>query len=310
MTAPRQVIPGRTYLISRRCTQRQFLLRPDRQVSQIYLYCLGEAAQRYEITLHGWMPMSNHQHIEARDNLGNFPAFLAHLNKMLAKALNAYWDRWENLWATEQPNAVYLVDASARLDKLIYLLANPVNDHLVERASDWPGATSLAQVLSGRPITVKRPRAFFSEHGPMPEEITLRADRPEGFESLTQDEWTKLVFDRISAAERAARDERGKKKIGIFGRKAVLRAHHTDRPSTVAPRGGLRPMVACKETTARVRALAALRAFREAYRATFERWTRRAKDVVFPAGTYRLFWFGVPCAPFTAVPDTPPSPPR
>jgi hypothetical protein len=247
------------------------------------------------------MAMSNHQHIEVRDNLGNFPAFLAHLNKMLAKALNAYWGRWENLWATEQPNAVYLVDASDRLDKLIYLLANPVNDHLVERASDWPGASSLEQVLSGRPITVKRPRAFFSEDGPMPEEVTLRAERPEGFENLTQLEWTTLMSDAIRGAERVARDERMEKKIRVLGRKAVLRAHHTDRPSTIEPRRALRPNVACKDTERRIHALVALRAFRQEYRAVFARWITRAKDVVFPAGTYRLLTLGVACAPFGSV---------
>lgn len=299
------MIPGRTYFISRRCTQRQFLLRPDKDVDQIYLYCLGEAALRYELTLHAWMPMSNHQHLEARDNRGNFPAFLAHLNKMLAKALNAHWGRWENLWATEQPNAVYLIDANDRFDKLIYILANPVNDHLVERASDWPGATSLTQVLSGKSITVKRPRGFFSEDGPMPEEVTLRAERPEGFENLTQAEWSKLVLDAIGAAERVARDERVEKKIRVLGRKNVLRAHHTDRPSTVEPRKGLRPNVACKNPEGRIRALAALRAFRIEYRAMFKRWIARVKDVVFPAGTYRLLHFGVPCAPSGSVASAP-----
>src|SRR5205085_4941838 len=114
MTMPRQVVPGRTYLISRRATQRQYLLTPCEIVNQIYLYCLGEAAQRFWITLHGWMPMGNHQHIVLRDNLGNFPEFLAHLNKMLAKVLNCHWGRFENLWATEQPNALYLVEACDR----------------------------------------------------------------------------------------------------------------------------------------------------------------------------------------------------
>ncbi|MEA2749201.1 MAG: hypothetical protein QOI41_3344, partial [Myxococcales bacterium] len=37
MTVARQVIPGRTYLISRRCTRREFLLRPDENVERIYL---------------------------------------------------------------------------------------------------------------------------------------------------------------------------------------------------------------------------------------------------------------------------------
>jgi hypothetical protein len=57
---------------------------------------------------------------------------------MVAKSINALRGRWENFWATEQPNAVYLVGAEDRFDKLVYLLANPVADHLVERVSDWP----------------------------------------------------------------------------------------------------------------------------------------------------------------------------
>src|SRR4051794_39552116 len=63
MTVPRQIVPGRTYLITRGCTQRLFLLRPDAMVRQIYLYCLGEAVQRFGITLNGFLPMSNHSHI-------------------------------------------------------------------------------------------------------------------------------------------------------------------------------------------------------------------------------------------------------
>ncbi|MBS2014360.1 MAG: hypothetical protein JST00_15845 [Deltaproteobacteria bacterium] len=293
------MVPGRTYLISRRCTQRQFLLRPDEHVNQIYLYCLGEAAERYQITLHGWIAMSNHQHVELRDNLGNFPAFLAHLNKMLAKALNAYRCRWENLWATEQPNAVYLVHASDRFDKLIYLLSNPVQDHLVERASDWPGASSLAQVLSGGAITVRRPKGFFAEEGNMPKEATLRCERPAGFESLTQREWQTLVSEAVAVAERKARDERRKSGKGIFGRKEILRVEPTSSPSTVEPRRGLRPSIACKDKERRDLELGSLRAFRLEYRSVFERWVKRAKDVLFPAGTYRLRLFGIPCAPFT-----------
>src|SRR5215212_10204097 len=46
MSLPRQVLPGQFYLITRRCTQRQFLLRPDRDTNNAFTYCLIEAAQR------------------------------------------------------------------------------------------------------------------------------------------------------------------------------------------------------------------------------------------------------------------------
>jgi hypothetical protein len=41
MSLPRQVLPGSTYLVTRRCTQRQFLLKPTRLTCQIFAYCLA-----------------------------------------------------------------------------------------------------------------------------------------------------------------------------------------------------------------------------------------------------------------------------
>lgn len=288
MTLARQVVAGPTYLISRRCTQQQFLLRPDRQVEQIYLYCLGEAASRYDVRLHGFIAMSNHQHLVVRDNHGNFPEFLAHFHKMVAKAMNAQLDRCENFWATEQPNVVRLVDAPDRLAKLVYVLANPVNDHLVERASDWPGASSLALHLSGRTKTIKRPRGFFRKDGNMPAEVTLRIERPEGFESLTDAEWTAKLADAVRDEEERARRDRRARGGRVLGRKAVLRAAPTDQPKTVAPRGKLRPTVACRHKGHRFRAIDDLAVFRAKRRAALLRWLAGEVDVVFPHGTYRV----------------------
>jgi len=291
MTVARQVLAGLTYLISRRCTQRQLLLRPDALVEQIYLYCLAEAAQRYGITLHGYVAMSNHQHLVVRDNHGNFPEFLAHLNKMIAKAMNAYRGRWENFWATEQPNAVHLVEADDRFAKLVYLLANPVADHLVERVNDWPGACSLGLSLSGRAKTVKRPRCFFSEKGKMPAEVTLRIERPEGFESLTDAEWTAKLEDAVHREEQRAREERVERGMRVLGRKAVLRAEPTDSPKTVEPRGRLRPSIACRNRARRIHELQALVAFRVARTAALLRHRAGVRDVAFPYGTYRVRGF-------------------
>lgn len=298
MTMPRQVIPGRTYLISRRCTQRQFLLRPSEGLNRIFRYCLGEAAARFQITLHGWVAMSNHQHLVIRDNLGNYPEFLAHLDKMLAKVLNRYWKRWENFWATEQPNVVYLVEAGDRFDKLIYLLTNPVNDHLVDRVGDWPGAISLREVLSGTSIKEERPTIFFREDGKMPKEVTLRCERPEGFENVSNEAWDEMVRDAIAKAESRARKERRDARKKVVGRRAVLRASPNDTPQTAAVHGGLRPHIACKNKDRRVIELVALQEFRDRYRKIFVQWRKRVLGLLFPTGTYRLMLFGVPCAPF------------
>src|SRR5262249_37556995 len=148
-------------------------------------------------------------------------------------------------WATEQPNAVYLVESEDRLAKLVYLLANPVADHLVDRISDWPGASSLGLSLSGRIQMVRRPRGFFRCDGPMPEEGTLRVERPGGFEALSDAEWVAKLREAVGSEEERARKERLASGRGVLGRKAILRAEPTESPKTVEPRRKLRPHLAC-----------------------------------------------------------------
>jgi len=38
MSRPRQIIPGQTVFVTRRCSQRQFLLKPGKTVNQVFLY--------------------------------------------------------------------------------------------------------------------------------------------------------------------------------------------------------------------------------------------------------------------------------
>jgi putative transposase len=288
VTAPRRIHSGSTYLVTRRCTQRQFLLRPDARVVQIYLYCLAEAAERFDITLHAWVAMSNHEHLVVRDNHGNLPEFLAHLHRMVAKAMNAHWGRRENFWASEQTNVVFLVQANDRFAKLLYVLANPVAENIVDRVSDWPGASSLGLNLSGRTDTISRPRGFFRDAGRMPKTVTLRTEKLDGFENLSDDGWSKEIVAAVTNAEINARAARAEKKLRVLGRKAVLGALHTDSPTTVEARRTLRPEIACKNPERRARELAALLEFRATHRQAMIEWQNGKHIVAFPSGTYQM----------------------
>jgi hypothetical protein len=46
MSRPRPVIAGCSYLITRRCTQRTLLMRPDAETNNAFIYCLAYAAER------------------------------------------------------------------------------------------------------------------------------------------------------------------------------------------------------------------------------------------------------------------------
>jgi REP element-mobilizing transposase RayT len=93
--SPRQVLPNQFYMINRRCTQRQFLLRPDPETNNVFKYCLTEAAQRCQIEVLLSCAMSNHHHTVIYDRWGRYPEFIEHFHKMVARCQNALRGRWE-----------------------------------------------------------------------------------------------------------------------------------------------------------------------------------------------------------------------
>jgi len=45
MSLPRAIVPGRRYMITRRCSERRFFMRPDRETNNAFVYCLALAAR-------------------------------------------------------------------------------------------------------------------------------------------------------------------------------------------------------------------------------------------------------------------------
>ncbi len=58
MTMPRQILPGSTWMVSRRCSERRRLLRPDDFVGDAFQYVLGYAAAALGIRLHCYLVMT------------------------------------------------------------------------------------------------------------------------------------------------------------------------------------------------------------------------------------------------------------
>lgn len=264
-------------------------------MNKAFLYCLAEASQRHGMVVHVVLSMSNHYHAVVHDPHGNYPRFIEHFHKMLAKVLNAHLGRWEALWASEQTSVVELVDPADVWRIMLYVLCNPVEAGLVARAADWPGVTSLHAMLSGTTMKAERPQWFFDKKGKMPARVELVLERPAGFEALSQDEWVTKLRAAIAAREAHFSAERGDRPV--LGRKAVLAQSAFDSPDTHEPRRGMSPRVAARNKWRRIEALRRNREFLRAYREAFEQLVAGVAEVIFPAGTYKLAQLGlVRCA--------------
>jgi REP element-mobilizing transposase RayT len=282
MTAPRQVLKGSTYLVTRRCLQRQFLLKPSAITNAIFKYVLAVAAVRYHIQVHAYCVLSNHFHLVVTDPDARLPAFVQMLCALVARAMNASWGRWETFWAPSSYSAVRLVGPEAILEKAAYTLANPVAAHLVRHGREWPGLWSDPKDVGAGAEVVKRPEKFFDPQGLMPESETLELVVPKGFDSAG--EFRRKLQARLEELEqKAARDGRG-----FLGVRRVLAQSHTDRPGGREPRRNLKPRVATIDKWKLVEAAARVKAFEQAYREARERLWRGERNVVFPRGTYLL----------------------
>jgi putative transposase len=283
-------------MITRRCTQRTFLMRPDQDTNRAFLYCLAIAANRTEVEVIFFLAMSNHYHAGIFDRAGRLPEFLETFHRLFAKHQNALRGRWENFWAAEQTSAVELGEADDILAKMVYTLTNPVAADLVERAHQWPGAHSLAANLDGRTLHAARPSTFFRKKGRMAEDAILRIHRPPGFEDLSQQEFAALLSRQIRDTEVAADKDRTRRGVKVLGVPGILAQDWRAMPSTPEPRRVLDPRIATKNPWRRLETIRRNKAFVAEYRRARDQW-RSGMPATFPEGTYWLRRFaGVPCA--------------
>jgi len=291
MTAPRQVLPGTTYLVTRRCTQRQFLLRPSKVTSQVVLYLLAVGAHRYGIEVHAYCVLSNHYHLVVTDRDAQLPAFLQYLDGLIGRAINALLGHGEAFWGPDSYSAVTLASPRDVVDKTAYTLANPVAAGLVRSGRQWPGLWSGPHMVGAGERLVPRPRHFFDPKGSLPESVPFLLTTPPGF--ATAEDFREQVMAAL--AEREA--EAARKFAGFLGVARVLAQRATARPRKTEPPRQLNPRVASSDRRRRIEALGRLVNFLAEYRSALREWHGGNKSVLFPSGTYEMrVTYGVACA--------------
>jgi REP element-mobilizing transposase RayT len=297
MTPPRQVLAGTTYLITRRCSERRFFLRPSPVTNAIFLYVLAVAARRYRVAIHAFCVLSNHYHLLLTDPCAELPRFMQYLDSLVARATNASLGRWEGFWSSDVSYSAVSHGATGDIaHKAAYVLANPVSAGLVRSAREWPGLWTAPEQLGTATLVVPRPDVFFRPDGDMPAVAELTLTTPAGFASA--EEFQAVVAAAAQELEDASHRNVAHAKRGFLGRARVLAQKPFARPAPDEPHRRLNPRVAARDKWKRAEVLSRLMEFLRAYRAAWADRRAGIRDVVFPAGTYLLrIQHGVCCAP-------------
>ena len=292
MTQPRMVLRGATSMVTRRTLRRHHLFRPDPAIAQLYLYTLGICAKEFGVELHAFVLMSTHEHLVLTDTNERLPDFLRRLHRLVALGTKVL-RKWEGaVWDHERPSVVRLLTERAVIEKMAYVLANPVKAGLVQRAAHWPGVTVLPQELGRRTWKVKRPDLFFDADNPnWPDEVELKLTLPPTLRGLYTDAQIRdAVALELTHQERLAQAEVKKRGWRVLGSERARRVSPYRHAKSFEPIRGRNPTFAVGrgQRKAFFAAVAELRAFRRAYRDALERWRAGLRQTVFPAGTWAM----------------------
>jgi hypothetical protein len=289
-------------MITRRCSERRFFLRPDPETNNAFIYCLGLAARRAKVDILFVVAMSNHYHAGVHDTDGNFPVFAEHFHALLARCQNAHLGRFEAFWSSDPTSVVRLVEAQDVLAKIVYAYANPCAADLVDTAEEWPGVSSFQAAFSTGNMTATRPGFFFRSDGEQPESVSFPICRPRGFANQTAEEWRVLVTEQVREAEAKHRERRRAAGKSVLGRQAVLAQNPFDSPQSPEPHFGTCPRIAAKSKWSRIEAIQRSKTFIECHKAAIKSWMAGIADVLFPYGTYWMRRFAhVLCGPVEDV---------
>ena len=290
MTQPRFVLAGDTVMVTRRTIRRHHLFRPDTAIRQLYLYALAVCAKDFGILVHAVTLMSTHEHLVVTDPKRRLPDFLRDLHRLVSLGTKVI-RKWEGpVWDQGKSSVVRLLTERAMIEKLAYVMANPVKAGLVAQARDWPGISVLPQELGRRTLVIERPRGFFrADNRRWPEKVELTLTLPATLErSYPAGEVRAAVSEELERQERLAQAEVKARGWRVVGANRVRRLSPYRRASSFELVRDRNPTFAVGRGDRKVlvQTVGELRAFRHAYRQAFAQWRAGLRSVVFPQGTW------------------------
>ncbi len=274
--------------ISRRTNERKFFLKITKKNIQILEYCLASSASKHKIIIHNYCFMTNHYHLLITDLEGRYPAFLADLNRNIAKCLNVSYDHLDSIWDSRGPTVVRLSDNPANVSRVMeYIYLNPCKAKLVKHQRHYPGVKSVPDDLKGRSRKIKRPQVYFAKDGKLPKSVRLKVQMPTNvLKVMDKKSYIAHMKERVRAGENKVIAEVGEN--GFMGKSKLRNIHHLDSPRTRPSFGKLNPKVSGATGEDRVRQKTKYKHFCASYEESFHRWQRGERDVEFPYGTYQM----------------------
>lgn len=256
---------------------------------------LGRAQRLTGLKLHAVAFASNHYHLLASpDDPEQLVCFMRYIQSNIAREAGALYEWRERFWSRRYRDIPVSDEVDAQLDRLRYCLAHGIKEGLVARCRDWPGVSSLAALLDGKPLEgVWYDRTGLYEARRRGEVKCLddfsTIERVEltpipCWQNLDADEIHERLTQMVSDIERKHHASRVETGSGVTGARAVLRRDPHARParSKRAPA----PRFHAKTREAWLALRESVQIFAEEFRAATDLLNAGDPEPRFPPGSF------------------------
>ena len=293
------------FFVTMRCFQRRFLLRPSQETVEVLGGVLARSVRLHGIELFAFSVISNHVHLIVRAPRGNLPGFMQYLLTNISKKIGKLV-RWRGSFWERRYSAEPILDETALLERLTYVLSHGVKEGLVRRCRDWPGLSCLP-LLEGRSKAFRwfnwtrrasgnsrhAVRKPFDDRWSEPELLRLTPLPNLGLRKPGA--LRRFLRRTVKAIESKARREHPR----VLGRSGVLkqRPHAKPRPAKRRPRALCHTSIPELLAAFRER----YRSFVDAFRRASARWRNGDSTAAFPEPAIKPFvWVGFSALPLAA----------
>ena len=210
------------YFVTNRTIEERFWLTPCDKARDIFGRWLARGVAKFHIELFGYCVMGNHFHLLLRAPEGTLAAFMEYLQANVAKVINRLHRRRGPLWQRRY-SADPVLDVDAMVDRIGYILANPASANLVSRPEQWPGLTSIGDLLGQQPQTF----TFFdatawhraarpANRRPFHHTVTLSSMHLPELAHLDDDRYRKVLLDAVARYTDSAAANRRRKGLKVM----------------------------------------------------------------------------------------------
>ena len=136
MTIGRKFQEGRSYHVTHRCHNREFLLKTDIDRKE-YIRLMWDAHGRWDVSILSYMLTSNHVHLLlSSPSLEDMSGFMAHVSGGMSHFYNRRKKRRGSFWECRY-RATLIQDGSHLSRCLFYIAMNMVKAKIVKHPCEW-----------------------------------------------------------------------------------------------------------------------------------------------------------------------------